>query len=148
MKAKDVQPTEPYLIKNYKEYLKKPIAIGFIKRFPVVENTETDSVSFETELRGSPFSVTARLVKTSYGDKPEYVVSSIVTDKFDEVNDVSHLSTHGSHFYATSASIMEQAVVALANKNNLVICEKICSWPFAKAIVAPLTQSHKNNVTT
>lgn len=30
---------------------------------------------------------------------------------------------------------MEKAVVEMCKKHDLMICDKVCSWPFAKAVV-------------
>jgi hypothetical protein len=37
---------------------------------------------------------------------------------------------------------MEKAVTDMAKKHGVLICQKVCSWPFAKAIVDKVTESH------
>ena len=111
---------------NYNEYLSKPIRVGFMFTFPIVEVLEEFKV--KEICRGMEFDVTVQLCKNNFG------VRMLVTS---EVSIAKYLFMQGfaSDCHYDEAATMERAIVAVCKLKNFMIYNKINSWPFAKADV-------------
>jgi len=73
------------------------------------------------------------LCKVTLGDG-KYECTAIVTDRVD-VGTKLGVYSFGSHCHVDEARTMELGVIRFAKENNLMICNKVNSWPFAKALV-------------
>jgi hypothetical protein len=119
---------------NYREYLKEPIRIGFTNSFRVKEIL--DSREFMYKFQGEFYEYETHLVNLEFGDKEKFTVKGIVTDIVDIAKKLP-MGGWGSHCYIQEAKIMEEAIVKMCLENDLMICNKVCSWPYAKAVVQP-----------
>lgn len=115
------------------EYLKSNQMIGFTQSFPVLETIETENVSAKCRNFNVNFNV--HLVKVGFGDNNKYNCLAIVTDKVD-ISYKLPLNGWNSYCCYDEAETMEKALVEFAEKKGYILCNKVCSWPFAKAIVS------------
>ena len=119
--------------KNYNDYLTSNSRIGFTQSFPVVEVISEMEVTNLCRNYNVTFKV--QHVKVCYGKKTD-VVDAVVTERVDIANRL-FAGGWGQHSYIDEGEVMEKAVVEMCKQKNLMICTKICTWPFAKAIVQP-----------
>lgn len=132
-----------FLERNYNKYTKDPIKIGFTKSFPEHPDKSKviDEMSVTMECRGHNVVFKVRYGTVTFGEGEGYSCSGITTDRC-VMPRTGPTAGWGDHSYADEAAAMELAVIKMAAKHNLMICEKICSWPFAKAIVQPVMDVH------
>ena len=131
MAQKSQPKVDGSIIEHYREYLKSNMMIGFTNSFPVQEELESITINENNNLT---FKVS--LVRLSYGKKKTDTVLGIVTDRV-KIKREGPLGGWGQHGYVDEAKIMEAAVVKMCLEKDLMICNKICSWPFAKVVVQP-----------
>jgi len=130
-----------FMKQNHTEYLKKSLMIGFTHSFPEDKSKVIDEMSVTLKCRGYDVTFKVRYGAVTFGDGDKYSCSGITTDRC-EVPRPGPMAGWGSHAYADEAETMELAVVQMATKHNLMICDKKCSWPHAKAIVQPIEEAH------
>lgn len=119
---------------NYMRYLKEEsLKIGFTEEFPVVE--KITSRQYAGRVRDTEVVFWVRYCRFSFGDG-RYTVQGIVTDPV-RVKDNRGLGGFGHHGYIEEAQVMREGVIEMCKSQNLMICNEICSWPFAKVIVQP-----------
>lgn len=120
--------------KNYADYLAERKLFGFMDSFP-----ETGIVFDEIEVYGKCRNFDARFKvrfsQVSFGPNNEWVCRAIVTDRVD-ISKFLPMSGFNSYCYENESDVMELGVIEMAKKRDLLICSKINSWPFAKAIVS------------
>ena len=116
---------------NYADYLAKNICIGFTDKFPI--DTVFKSIEIYGMCRNYRVPVTVQMAMLSFGEG-KYKVEGVVTSCVDIAKHLS-LNGFGSHCYADEAECMELAVVEACKQWDLMIVDKVCSWPFAKALV-------------
>lgn len=129
-----------FLKDNYTKYTKEPLRIGFTHDFP--EHADKSKVIDEIVINnpnGNSFKV--RFGEVTFGEDNKYSCKGITTDRF-EIPRKGPMGGWGSHGYADEAAIMEMAIVEMAAKHNMFVCNKVCSWPFAKAVVSEITEAH------
>jgi len=117
---------------NYDKYLKESYMIGFTYSYPT--KTILKTFDIETTCRGFDVKFKVHLAKGSFGKNNEFEVSILKTEK---VSIAEHLFLNGwnSMCCYDEAETMEKAIVEICKKENLMICRKACSWPFATAVV-------------
>ena len=115
---------------NYREYLEDNLHIGFMEQFPV--KTILESYEITNKVRGFDVTYKVHYVELSFGNG-EYTVKGIVTDIVDVAKRMGN--SFGSHCYIDEGKAMEISIVKLCLKKDLMICQKVCSWPFAKVVV-------------
>jgi hypothetical protein len=118
--------------KNFEEYKNEPLRIGFTDKFPEVRTI--DEMMVDSTCRGFAVRFSVRLVKVAFEKGGREVCDGVVTDSVDIAHKL-RAGGFGSHCYVEEAQTMEGAVVEMCKKHNLMICSKVCSWPFAVAIV-------------
>ena len=119
---------------NYDKYLKEPHRMGF-DPYPTKEVIDTMTIDLKCRRDSYQVPVTVSLVKGIFKSSGEDILlNAIVTS---QVDIASRLPLHGfnSNCCFDEAETMEQAVVLMAKKHNLMICTKKVSWPEAQAIV-------------
>lgn len=112
------------------DYLKEKMRIGFTQQFPVLEVLESEEVS--STCLDYPVRFNVSLVKVGFG---EYSCLGIVTDRVDIAHKLP-LNGFNSYCCFDEGETMEKALVEFAEKKKLILCNKVNSWPFAKAIVS------------
>jgi len=117
---------------NYDKYLKEPLRIGFTDTFPIKDIIE--EIEVKTNCRRFEVIFKVQYCNVTFGQENEYNCCAIVTDRVD-IQSRLPMNGFASHCHIDEARVMENAVVEMAKKHDLMICTKICSWPFAKAIV-------------
>jgi len=117
---------------NFDNYLKKDIQVGFMQKFPVANISKTKK--YKMTCRNFPVNIEVSLARGTYGENNEYECDIVVTN---EISISEHLSLRGfgSYCHIDEAQVMEKAIVQFCKEENLMICDKACSWPFAKAVV-------------
>lgn len=129
-----------YLESNHKKYLEETILIGFTDSFPEDKKEIVDEITLTRLCRGFSVEFRVRYGKVTFGPNNEYWCYGITTDRV-EINDRLQNGGFGSYSHVDEADTMEKAVTDMARKNGLMVCRKICSWPFAKAIVQEVTDA-------
>ena len=116
---------------NYDRYLAEPRIIGCMETFPITKIIEEMTVS--GKCRGFDVVFKVQYVTLTFG-KNKIEVQGIVTS---EVNINHRLPLHGfsSYCHIDEAETMEQGVIHMLKRRNLMVCTKINSWPFAKVVV-------------
>lgn len=127
-----------FMTANHDKYLKETLMIGFMEKFPEVEGDLVDEITVESTCRRYDVKFKVRFGKVSFAEG-KHTVDGITTDRVD-ISAKLPLAGFGSQCCYDEAETMEKAIVQMAMKHNLMICQKICSWPHAKAIVQPITQ--------
>lgn len=122
---------------NYEEYLKQPLRIGFTKSFPEDRSKVIDEMTFIIKCLGQDTPIKVSYGRVTFGDNGEHTCDGITTERCE----VPRIGI-GSHTYEHEAASMELAVVQMAAKHDLMICQKVCSWPIAKAIVQHIKEVH------
>lgn len=117
---------------NYKKYLDESQHIGFMSDFPIQDKLETFKIN--TKCRNIPVEVIVHYCKLQYGSKPEDTVAGLVTERLD-ISKYLPLNGFASNCCYDEATTMEEAIVEIARQKNVMICNKINSWPFAKAVI-------------
>ncbi len=117
---------------NYSKYLKESLRIGFTENFPI--STIIDEMVIEGECRGFLVSFKVYYVRVSFKEGGKAVCDAVCTDRV-SISGRLVGGGFGSHCYVDEAHTMELAVIEMCKKHDLMICVKVCSWPFAKAIV-------------
>ena len=117
---------------NYDGYLKKNIRIGNMGKFPTKE--VIDEIIIQTNCGGYNVQVITQYVTVTFGENNEYICKAVVTNHVD-IGRRMPLGGFGSHCYFEEAQTAELAVVEMCKKHNLMICDKVNSWPYAQAIV-------------
>ena len=130
-----------FITDNIRTYLAEPQRIGFIKEFPETDAKPLDEEIIEDECMGVKVKFSVRLTKLKFGDG-KYEVTGIVTDKVD-ISSKLRLNGYGSHSYINVGKMLEAALAKMCLKHNLFVNNKICTWPFAKAVVSPVTPAHE-----
>lgn len=133
-----------FLKSNHGNYLKIPMLVGFIEPFPEVEDGVIDEMTITAKCRGFDVQFKVRYGRVSFGDDNKYTCDAITTDQV-EIADKLPLGGFNSNCYHDEGETMELAVVEMAKKHGLMICDKICSWPHAKAIVSGVSRAHVLN---
>ncbi len=118
---------------NYSKYLSDCPMIGFTQTFTESE-TVYDEIDVEDVCRGFNVTFKVRFCKVTFGDNNEFFCRAIVTEQID-ISKKLPMNGFGSYSHLDELKTLEKAVIIMARKNDLMICSKICSWPFAKAIV-------------
>ena len=118
--------------KNYDDYLNDVIKVGFTECFPVVKILDT--IKIREKARGFSVEIKVSLVRVSFGKENQFQCTSVVTDECD-ISSKLLMNGFGSHCHVDAGKAMERAVIEMCKKNDMMICDKICTWPFAKAIV-------------
>lgn len=123
---------ETQIDNNYQGYLETPLKVGFTQTFP--QESIIDSITVTTTIRGKKVTFNVHYGLVSYGDNKDgnSTCHAIFTDRAELPE---RFRSWGSHSYIDEGKAMEVAVIEMCKKHNLMICAKICSWPFAKAIV-------------
>ncbi len=129
-----------FLEKNYKDYAKEPLKIGFTHSFPENTSQVIDKMIFEKD----GHKVEVRLTKLTFGDKNEFSVTGIVTDHL-TIPRKGPMGGHGEHGYADEAEIMKLAAIDMAYKHKFMICQNVCAWPFVKLVVGKPIDAHLKN---
>lgn len=117
---------------NFTKYLSDPIKVGFTESFPEKVNSTIDEIEVVSEFGRHKIKFQVKYCKVSF-DK--YECHAVITGRVDVGK---YLPLHGwaSFCHHDEARIMENGVVEMCKKHGLTIFDKICSWPFAKAIVS------------
>lgn len=123
---------------TFEEYIKEPLKIGFIENFPVLETLETQTVTINGFDQHFPNKINVSLVKVGFGENNKFQCRAVITERVDTAS-TRHFHGWGSCCFVEEGQFMEKAVVKFCETNNLIICNKICSWPFAKAIITDKT---------
>lgn len=131
----DAKLIRGFLEKNYKDYNKEPLKVGFTQPFPENLNKVVDTVRFEQE----GVKIEARLTKLMFGSNNQHEVTGIVVDCLN-----SNERKFGDCTYEVEAEAMKMAAIGLALKHNLMICTNICTWPFVKIVVSEVYDKHLN----
>ena len=113
--------------KNYQDYLEEHLKIGFTSNFPV----STVLKNLEVQENCLRFSVTVE-IKLCRSTVLNCLM--LVTERLDISNRLA-LNGFGSGCCFDEAHTMERAVIEICKQEDLMICQKVCSWPFAKVIV-------------
>jgi len=123
---------------TFEQYLKEPLRIGFTRNWPVLETLETQTLTLDSYDYHFPTEINVSLVKVGFGENNKYQCRAVITEV---VNTASTRALHGfgSCCHIDEGQFMEKAIVKFCEINNLIICNKICSWPFAKVIVTDKT---------
>lgn len=129
-----VHKYEGRIQENYDEYLAEPQRIGFTESFPVKEVLEERE--YKMKCRGFDVQFKVQYCLLSFGDKNEYTVHGIVTERVD-IGSKLGARSFGSYCHIDEAETMEEGVVKLCKELDLMVCQKVCSWPFAKILVQP-----------
>ena len=128
---------------NYSKFLDGKQKVGFTNVFVEKPNSVVNSKIINDKCRGIDVRFEVRYCILLFGDDNEFEVHGIVTDCL-SISDRLPLGGFNSNSNEDTSKLMEEAVVLLAHENELLICDKVCSWPFAKAITTPMTKSSKN----
>lgn len=115
---------------NYDKYLQEVICIGITEIYPVKKVLDTIRITRKCRNFDVIFDVQYVMVEFS----KSLDIHAVVTERVDIAGRLPG-SGWGSHCYADEAKTMEEGVIEMCKKHNLMICTKVCSWPFAKAIV-------------
>ena len=129
-----------FLRQNYTDYIKSPQMVGFSEGWEEVPGSVIDEIEISTNCIRFDVIFKVRLCKLYYGDK-KYSCTGIVTDQVR----IGHLLNNhgfGSHAYADEGKTMELGMIKMAAKHNLMLCTKICTWPFTKALVQEAGDAH------
>lgn len=118
---------------NYAKYLGGNPKIGFTKDFPEAGNI-IDEIEIKDRCRGFKVEFKVRFCYVAFGENNEYTCRAIITDRID-ISKHLPMSGFGSFCFYDELATLESAVITMDLKHDLMICSKICSWPFAKAIV-------------
>jgi hypothetical protein len=129
--------------KNYNKFLNSPMKIGHTCTFIEKPNSTINSISIFESCADVKVVFEVRYCILLFGDDNQFEVHGIVTDSVSISKSLS-LGGFGSHSHEHTGKLMQEAVVFFAHKNDLLICEKICSWPFSKAVTTPMTKASKN----
>ena len=130
-----------FITDNLRTYLKDYPSVGFITEFPETDAKPLDEDIIEDEVRGVKVKFSVRLTKLKFGEG-KYEVTGIVTDTID-ISSKLPMGGFGSHSYLDVAKMLEAAVAKMCLKHNLFVNQKVNSWPFAKAVVSPVTECHE-----
>lgn len=128
----DIKKFEGKIQENYDNYLKETLMVGFMSTFPVAR--VIDEITIKSTCRRYDVEFKVKYVRLAMEEGGKEICDGIVTDKV-EINHHLPMNGFGSHCYIDEAKTMEEAVIEMAKKHDLMICNKICSWPFAKAAV-------------
>ena len=131
--------------KNYSDYLNGKQKIGFTDVFIEKPNSTIHSKIIKDKCRGYDVEFEVRHCILLFGDDNQFEVHGIVTDCL-SISDKLPMGGFNSNSNEDTSKLMEQAVILSAYENELLICNKICSWPFAKAITTPMPKASKNIV--
>lgn len=123
---------------TFEQYLKEPLRIGFMEGFPVLETLETQTFIIDGFDRHFPNKINVSLVKVGFGENNKYQCRAVVTERISTAS-TRFMHGWGSCCHIDEGQFMEKAIVKFCEINNLIICNKICSWPFAKVIVTDKT---------
>ena len=129
--------------KNYSKFLDSPMKFGMTQSFKEKPNSTIHSKIINEKCNGIHVRFEVRYCKLLFGENDEYEVHGIVTDRV-SISKKLILGGFGSHSCEDTGKLMQEAVVFFAHENDLLICEKICSWPFSKAVTTPMTKASKN----
>jgi len=140
--VKNTKVTDEYLKDNYRKYLDESLMVGFMSNFPETKEECIDSIVIEEDLLNHKVTFNVRFTQLTYGDDNEYEVLGIVTDELSISNKLP-MNGFNSFSHQDIGLLLDKAVVIMAAKHDLVLCKKVCSWPFGKAIVTKKTDSHK-----
>ncbi len=130
-----------YMNENHTKYLAEEKRIGYMQAFPEKEGGLIDGIAFKTECRGYDVLFTVRYGKVKLSKDSNIECYGITTGRA-EVAHKLRMNGWGSHCHIDEAEAMEKGIVEMAKKHNLMICEKACSWPHAKAVVQEITESY------
>ena len=119
---------------TFEEYIKEDLLIGFMEGFPVLETLETQTLTATGYSRHFPTEIKVSLAKVGFGKDNEFQCRAVITERVDTAS-TRPMHGWGSCCHIDEGKFMEKAVVKFCELNDLIICKKICSWPFAKAIV-------------
>jgi hypothetical protein len=131
---------EKFLAENHQNYLSKSHMIGFMEAFPEDPKGVVDEIIVKAQCRKFDVSFKVRYGKVTFGPENQHSVMGITTDTV-SISERLPLNGFNSHCCFDEAETMEKAVVEMAKKHNLMICDKRCSWPHAKAIVQTVSDS-------
>lgn len=134
----ELRVDSPFMKDNYRKYLDEPLKIGFTEAFPEKPGGTIADMTIQEKCMGFDISLNVRYCWLTFGPKNEYEVRGIVTDKLD-ISSKLPVGGWGSFSHIDTGQLMEKAIILLAARENLIICNKTCSWPFAKAVVQPMS---------
>lgn len=129
-----------FLNENYLKYSNEVMKIGMTETFPEVKKSIKDEFTITDCIKGNIVNYKVRLCQVSFGTDNKYTCTAIITDEV-KIPRNGELNGFGAHGYIDEAEAMEIGVKMMAHKHNLMICTKVCSWPFAKVIVDNVTDS-------
>lgn len=132
-----------FMQQNHAKYLGEQLMIGFTHSFPEHKEKSKiiDEMTVTLQCQGQEVTLKVRYGAVTFGKKDEYSCSGITTDRL-QIKRQGPMAGWGSHSYLDEAAAMERAVILMATKHRLMICDKRCSWPHAKAIVQPIEEAH------
>jgi len=134
-----------YLANNLDKYIKESIRIGFTHSWEGDKIEILDEMIVKDECHGFPVEFKVMLQKLTFGKgKDSFFLTGIVTERV-EIAHKLRSGGWGSHCYMEESATMELGVVIMAMKHDMYVHTKVCSWPFAKALVSKVTDAHRKS---
>lgn len=130
-----------YLKVNHAGYLAKPLRIGFMESFPEDPKNVIDEMIISDTCGRFRVEFKVRYGKVTLGEDGKYSCYGITTDRV-SISEQLPLSGFNSYSHIPESAVMEKAIITMAEKHGLMICDKVCSWPYAKAIVQDVEDAH------
>lgn len=139
--ATDPKALEAYLLDNHTKYLNENLMIGFMDKFPEDPNKVIDEMIINDKCRGFDVRFKVRFGRVTFGPDDKMSCEGITTTRVSIGHNLP-LGGYASFSHVDEADVMEKAVIAMAKKHGLMVCQKICSWPHAKAVVQKPGEAH------
>lgn len=130
-----------FLKENHLKFIGQSQKLGTTEAFIEDKSSTQDEIIVVETFKGEKISFNVRLCKLTYGPDNKYHCTGIVTDRV-RLPKKGVMGGFGSHDYIDEAAIMEQGILKMADKHNLMLFSKACSWPYAIAIIDHPTDKH------